>query len=110
MHVFLCLLVHLCAGMSIHFMVHISVHVFPCILVHEQSDLSRRLTFSHFGKGTAGLFTLSNFMHTQLIFPVKQCQFETSILPVILFSKYIVIISMNLLRYFRLLVLGLCIF
>ena len=45
----------------------------------------------------AGLFNFTDFLHTQLIFPVRQGEFKTSIVPAILFSQDIVISSMNLL-------------
>jgi hypothetical protein len=54
------------------------------------------------GLCTSGLFNFSDFMNTQQKFPVKQCEFATSILPLIVFSQDIVIISVNLLGYFRL--------
>ena len=49
-------------------------------------------------------FYFLDFLHTQLIFPVKQREFATRIVLVILFSQDIVIISMHILGYFKLFV------
>jgi hypothetical protein len=55
------------------------------------------------------LFNFPNFICTQWKFPVKQREFVTRIVPAILFPPEIVITSVNLLGYFRLIILEICI-
>ena len=66
--------------------------------------------FKKLGSRMQDSLIFSDFLHTQLKFSMRQGEFATSMVPPILFSQDIVnvIISMNILGYFRLLILKVC--